>query len=98
MLRDRRVCGINDSAIQRRLLAEDKLSFTKAMEISQGMEASTKNVQTLHGDGEAVSMELDTGASVSLVSEKKHSVICGHQRYYRNPLPYCVPIQDNHYN
>lgn len=33
MLRDRIVCGINDSAIQKRLLAETKLTFKQAIEI-----------------------------------------------------------------
>ena len=40
------MCGINDSAISRRLLAENIFAFTKAMEISLGKEAATKNAQT----------------------------------------------------
>ena len=68
MLRDRLVCGINDSAIQRRLLAEDKLSFTKAMEISQGMEAATKNVQTLQSSSGVG--EVQPGAVHKLYSQQ----------------------------
>ena len=71
MLRDRLVCGINDSAIQRRLLAEDKLSFTKAMEISQGMEAATKNAQTLQSSSEVG--EVQPGAVHKLYSQQKKS-------------------------
>ena len=47
MLRDRLVCGINDQRIQRRLLAEQDLSFAKALEISQAMEAADRNAREL---------------------------------------------------
>lgn len=49
MLRDRMVCGINDSAIQRRLLAEVPLSFDKALKLAQGMETAAQNVKELQG-------------------------------------------------
>ena len=45
MIRDRLVCGVNDRRIQRSLLAEPDLTFKKAMEIAQAMEAADKNVQ-----------------------------------------------------
>ena len=41
MLRDRIVCGINDDTIQKRLLAEAKLTYTKALELAQGLETAT---------------------------------------------------------
>ncbi len=47
MLRDRLVCGINNDRYQRRLLAESKLTFTKALELAQSMESADKNVQEL---------------------------------------------------
>ena len=47
MLRDRLVCGINDSAIQRRLLAEPKLTFKKALDLSRGLETAARNVEEL---------------------------------------------------
>ena len=47
MLRDRLVCGINDQRIQRRLLAEAKLTFTKAFELAQAMEAADRNAKDL---------------------------------------------------
>ena len=43
MLRDRIVCGINDSVIQRRLLGEEELTFARAYEIAQSMESAAKN-------------------------------------------------------
>ena len=49
MIRDRLVCGVNDGRIQRRLLAEPDLTFKKAMEIAQAMEAADKNVQEIQG-------------------------------------------------
>ena len=47
MLRDRRVCGIRDDSIQRRLLSEQKLDLNGAVEISQGIEPANANVQDL---------------------------------------------------
>ena len=40
------LCGINNSAISRRLLVENILAFRKVMEVSQGKEAANKNAQT----------------------------------------------------
>ena len=53
MLQDRLVCGIQDENIQKRLLAEKRLTFAKAMELAQGMEAATKNVRELHSAQQA---------------------------------------------
>ena len=47
MLRDRLVCGVNDVQIQKRLLAEDKLTFKKALDISLALEAATKDTKQL---------------------------------------------------
>ena len=47
MLRDRIVCGINDNAIQKRLLAEPELSFKKAVELAQGMETAARDAKEL---------------------------------------------------
>ncbi len=40
MLRDRIVCGVSKSSVQRRLLSEENLSFKKAMDLPLGMEAA----------------------------------------------------------
>ena len=42
-LRDRFVCGLRNEAMQRRLLAETDLTLTKAMELTQSMEAADRN-------------------------------------------------------
>ena len=47
MLRDRMVCGINDTATQKRLLAEPKLTFKKALDIACSLETATCNVKEL---------------------------------------------------
>ena len=47
MLRDRLVCGINESTLQRRLLAQDKLTFQTALEMAQAWESAGRHVQDL---------------------------------------------------
>ena len=47
MLRDRLVCGINDKRIQRSLLSETKLSYKRALELAQAMEAAERDTQEL---------------------------------------------------
>lgn len=48
-LRDRFVCGLLSDSIQRRLLTESDLSFTRAVEIAQGMEAAARDTLQLKG-------------------------------------------------
>lgn len=59
MLRDRLVCGINNDRYQRRLLAESKLTFEKALELSQSMESADKNVQELRSSDSEQQAEAD---------------------------------------
>ena len=47
MLRDRLMCGIQDEGIQKRLMAEPKLTYAKALELAQGLEAASKSMQEL---------------------------------------------------
>ena len=47
MLRDRIVCGINDDAIQRRLLSDPKLDYAKAVETALNMETAAQSMKTL---------------------------------------------------
>ena len=48
MLRDRLVCGIKDSQVQRRLLSETDITFMKAFELAQASEVAEKNARDLH--------------------------------------------------
>ncbi|KAG8180395.1 hypothetical protein JTE90_025445 [Oedothorax gibbosus] len=47
MLRDRIVCGIQDEAIQRKLLSENALTLARATEIALSMEMAAKNAGDL---------------------------------------------------
>ena len=47
MLRDRFVCGINNSGIQKRLLAEPELTLTKAVSVAQATELANTGVKEL---------------------------------------------------
>ena len=53
MLRDRLVCGIANPAVQKRLLTEPELTFTKAVTISQAVELvekGSKEIQSMAKD------------------------------------------------
>lgn len=47
MLRDRIVCGIQNEAIQRKQLIENKLTLTRATEIALAMETATRDARNL---------------------------------------------------
>ena len=44
MLRDRLVCGVNEPKIQKRLLAEPKLTLTSAFDLAQALETASKDL------------------------------------------------------
>ena len=46
-LRDRLVCGLRNESIQKRLLSEANLTYQRAMELAQGMEAAEQNSRSL---------------------------------------------------
>ena len=47
MLRDRLVCGVRDKRLQQRLLTKPDLTFKKAMELCQAIEAAERNAKDL---------------------------------------------------
>ena len=47
MLRDRLVCGVRDTHVQRRLLAEPKLTYKKAFDLAQAAEMAAQNAREL---------------------------------------------------
>uniref|UniRef100_A0A1X7T5X9 Retrotransposon gag domain-containing protein n=1 Tax=Amphimedon queenslandica TaxID=400682 RepID=A0A1X7T5X9_AMPQE len=51
MIRDRLVCGVNDRAIQRRLLQQSKLDYKTAYDIAIAMESASKNALDLFAGG-----------------------------------------------
>ena len=64
-LHDQLVCGFCQEAIQRKLLAEDKLTFKKASEIAQAMELAERN---------ATELKATDSAEVQCVSNR-HKVV-----------------------
>ena len=49
MIRDRLVCGINDSSLQKWLLAEPVLTYKRAVELALSSETATQSVKELRG-------------------------------------------------
>ena len=47
MIRNHLVCGINDDAIQKRLLGESTLMYEKAVEITLNMETAAQSMREL---------------------------------------------------
>ena len=50
MLRNRLVCGVNQSGMQKRLLTEKDLTFDKALDIAKALEVAKKDTQDLKSD------------------------------------------------
>ena len=50
MIRDRLVCGINDSQIQQRLLIEPNLLLSKATQLAQGIELAKQDSAEMNKD------------------------------------------------
>ena len=57
-LRDKFVCGLRDSAIQKKLLTEKDLTFTKAVETAVSMEIASKDASELNAHPSAVSAQV----------------------------------------
>ena len=47
MIRDRLVCGINDAAIQKKLLAEAGLTYERALTMAQGLETAMSDLREM---------------------------------------------------
>ena len=45
MIRNRLVCGINDTEIQKRLLSQPELTYVKAVEIAQAAETAAQSLR-----------------------------------------------------
>ena len=76
-LRDRLVCGLRNTGIQKRLLSEAKLTLAKAEEIAQGMEAADTNAKRLHGgDPGSVDKITPRGDKTDTFGGRKHDTPC----------------------
>ena len=72
MIRDRLVCGINDDAMQKRLLAEPRLTYARAVELAQALERADKNVKELKPRGKGAESSMQTSAQAGV--EQVHQV------------------------
>ena len=71
-LRDRFVCGIRSDAIQKKLLAEPKLTVKRAQEIAQGMETADKDVKDLKQSGDIVATRTTENAVCRATASSDH--------------------------
>ena len=75
MLRDRLVCGIRNKTVQRQLLQEVKLTYTKALDIAIAAETAEKDAKSLHtSEDSKVPPESENGGKPI-------------NRIYKNPKP-----------
>ena len=70
-LRDRLVCGTRSSSVQKRLLSEADLTFKRALEIAQAMEAAESNVKSgYRGINKETLHQFTEGREESIVSAR----------------------------
>ena len=74
MLRDRLICGINNDRMQRRLLAESKLSFEKAYELAQAMETADHDARELQGPPTTAVNKLNRGTGRSFATGPRPTI------------------------
>ena len=85
MLRDKVLCGINEAAIQRCLLAEPRLTLQKAMELALGMESAAQNSKELQQSAPKRELEGSLPKVHQVATDKKPEYACfccgkpGHQ-------------------
>ena len=75
-LRDRFVCGLHNEAMQKRLLAEDKLTVAHALEVGVSMEAADKNAKELKG-----SVAVTAVMNIAKSKSKQPCYRCGRSGY-----------------
>jgi hypothetical protein len=69
MLRDRLVCGVRNTQLQRRLLAEQDLTFQKALSTCQASEAAERDTKSIQAAGQTQG----TDCKVLAVNQKRTS-------------------------
>ena len=74
MLRDRIVWGINDEAIQRKLLQEATLTYAKAITLAQSFETASNNLKEMHAPTTELTASSSTGVTVKTEPVHKMSV------------------------
>ena len=80
-LRDKYVVGMRSENIQKRLLAEDKLTLTKAQEIAQGMEAAARDAKQFK---ESPPVVMNITSPKSTAAKRKPCYRCGRNNHTAN--------------
>ena len=68
MIRDRLVCGVNDRALQKQLLAQTDLTYEKAVELALNAEIAAQSMRELGGRPESAPSELRSPQEVHKTS------------------------------
>ena len=91
-LRDRFVCGLRKESIQKKLLSEKTLDFSKATEIAQCMEMAEKKSMELKELGASGSAQVQDvyqlKKNVSSGEKYGHCYCCGDTGHYSNKCKY----------
>ena len=72
MIRDCLVCGVNDGAVQKRLLAEPALTYGKAVELALSAETAAQSMRELGGRTESGG---STSQGVHKMTQRVHTDI-----------------------
>ena len=89
MLCDRLVCGVNNPHIQKRLLAEERLTFKKALDISLALEAATKDTKQLQAAASATPSNQVPVHKVREGEKSSPSIKCYHCGKPNHKAPQC---------
>jgi len=95
-LRDRFVCGLKSEAMQKKLLVEAELTFTRAIEIAQGMESAARKAKELqsHSPAEAQGHGQGQGQAVHVLRRQQSDRRSCHRCGRRNHTPDKCPFKD----
>lgn len=85
MLRDRLVCGVQDIRIQRRLLAEPKLTLKRALDLALAIEAAEKDASEIQkGDSQEGATPLNKVDAQDGKGSEINCYRCGGKHYPKN--------------
>lgn len=87
MLRDRLVCGINETKTQQRLLSEPQLTFAKALEIAQAMEAAVDGANE-------ITHSSDSGKEFRMIPAPDSVNVVGRRESGRDEIS--TPVKSTH--
>ena len=87
MLRDRLMCGVNHSGIQRKLLCKGDVSYKDALALAQSIEAAEDDAQKLVGSTTPVQQPVNFTLQKSNSPSPPCSVLC-----YRCGGPHLAPV------